>query len=111
LAGRSAVRWVDWDVRTVFCGEQLHFAWSVSRPISGLGYSDSVVSCAAAHWLFGQRSDGGIVTMRLCFVVSSCLLASWSAVRCSDCDVQTGVCGEQLPIGWSVSGPMGGLGS
>jgi hypothetical protein len=22
LAGRSAVRWADWDVQTVFCGEQ-----------------------------------------------------------------------------------------
>jgi hypothetical protein len=27
-----------------------------------------------------------------------------------DCDVQTVFIVEQLPFGWSVSGPMGGLG-
>jgi hypothetical protein len=43
LAGRSAVRWEDWDIQTVFFGEQLPFGWSVSPPMCGLGCSDSVL--------------------------------------------------------------------
>jgi hypothetical protein len=85
-------------------------------------------------WLVGQRSDVRVGMFRQCFVVSSCLLfgrstaqcADWdvqrmslvssclwfgqSAVRWADWDVQTKFCGEQLPFGWSVSGPMGRLG-
>jgi hypothetical protein len=43
LACRSTVRWADWNVQTVFCGEQLPFSWSVMGPVSGLGCSDSVL--------------------------------------------------------------------
>jgi hypothetical protein len=66
LAGRSTIRWAEWDVQTVFCGEQLafgcsdsgrmgglgfsmfcgeqlFFGWSVSGPMGGLGCSDSVL--------------------------------------------------------------------
>jgi hypothetical protein len=43
LFGRSAVRRVDLDVQTVFCGEQLTFGRSVSGPMGGLVYSDSVL--------------------------------------------------------------------
>jgi hypothetical protein len=43
LAGRSAVRLADWDVQTVFCGEQLPFDSSVGGPMEGLGCSDSVL--------------------------------------------------------------------
>jgi hypothetical protein len=110
LAGRSAVRLADWDVQTVFCGEQLPFGWSVSGPMGGLGCSDSVFWGAAAFWLVGQRSCGRIRMFRLCFMVSSCLLAGRSGVRWSDWDVETLFCGEKLPFGRSVSGPMGGLG-
>jgi hypothetical protein len=48
LTGRSAVRSADFDVQTVFCGKQLPFGWSVSGPMGGLGYSDSVLWLAAA---------------------------------------------------------------
>jgi hypothetical protein len=36
FVGRSAVRWADWDVQTVFPGEQLPYAWSVIGPMGGL---------------------------------------------------------------------------
>jgi hypothetical protein len=42
--------------------------------------------------------------------VNSCLLACRSTARWLDLAVQKEFCGEQLPFGWSVSGPMGGLG-
>jgi hypothetical protein len=96
LAGLSAVPWADWDVQTVFCGEELPFCLSVSGPMGGLGCSDSVLWGAAAFWLVGQRSHGRIGMFRQCFVVSSCLLAGRSAVRCVDWYVQTVFCGEQL---------------
>jgi hypothetical protein len=57
-----------------------------------------------------QRSDGRIGMLRQCFVVSRCLLFGRSAVRCVDLDVETVFCGEQLPFGWAVRGPVGGLG-
>jgi hypothetical protein len=57
LAGRSAVRWADWDVQTVFSVVQLLFGWSVSGPMDGFGM------------------------FRQCFVVSSCLYFGLSAVR------------------------------
>jgi hypothetical protein len=60
--------------------------------------------------MVGQRSDGRIGMFRQCFLVSSCILAGCSAVRWANWDVQTVFCGEQLPFGRSVSGPMGGLG-
>jgi hypothetical protein len=43
LVGRSAVRWANWDVHTVFCGEHLPFGRTVSCPMGGLRYSDSVL--------------------------------------------------------------------
>jgi hypothetical protein len=43
LTSWSAVRWADYDVLTVFFGEQLPFSWSVSGPMGGLGYSDNVL--------------------------------------------------------------------
>jgi hypothetical protein len=84
LAGRSAVRWADWDIQTVFCGEQLPFGRSVSGPMGELVCSDS-------------------------FVVSSCPLAGRSAFRWADWDIQTLFCGEQLPFGRSVNGLVSGL--
>jgi hypothetical protein len=68
------VGWADWDVQTVFCGEQLPFGRSVSGPMGGLVCSDSVLWWATAFWLVGQRSDGRIGKFRQCFVVSSCPL-------------------------------------
>jgi hypothetical protein len=43
LVGRSAVRCADWDVQTVFCGEQLLSGRSVSGSVGGLGCSDNVL--------------------------------------------------------------------
>jgi hypothetical protein len=83
LAGRSAVRCADWDVQTVFCGEQLPFGWSVSGPMGELGCSDSILWCAAAFGWSVSGPVGGLV-----------------------CSV---FCGEQLPFDRSVSGQMGGL--
>jgi hypothetical protein len=81
LASRSSVAWVDCDFQTMFGGEHLPFAWSVSGPICVLGCSDCVLCCASAFWLVGQRSDGRIGIFRTCFVVYSSLLFGLSAVR------------------------------
>jgi hypothetical protein len=43
LAGRSAVRWADWNVRNGVFAEQMPFGWSFSRPMGGLGCSDIVL--------------------------------------------------------------------
>jgi hypothetical protein len=43
LDGQSAVRLSDWDVQAVFCDEQMPFGWSVSGPIDGLKCSDIVL--------------------------------------------------------------------
>jgi hypothetical protein len=43
FADRSAVPLADWDIQTVFCGEQLPFESSVSDPMGGLGFSDIVL--------------------------------------------------------------------
>jgi hypothetical protein len=133
FSDRSAFRWSDLDVQTVFCGEQLPFGWSVSGPIGGLGGTDSVLWCEAAFWLVEQRPDGWIDIFRECFVaysrfwpvgqwsdkrmgifrqcvvVSSCLLDGRSPVRRADWDVQKLFCGAKLPFGWLDNGPMGGL--
>jgi hypothetical protein len=45
-----------------------------------------------------------------CFLVSIYLLAGRSGVLWADSDVETEFCGEQLPFGRSVKGPMGGMG-
>jgi hypothetical protein len=47
---------------------------------------------------------------RQCFLVSSCLLFGWSAVRWADWDIHTLFFGEQLPFGWSFSSPIVGFG-
>jgi hypothetical protein len=39
LSGRSAIRWAEWDVQTVFCGELVAFECSVSGRMGGLGCS------------------------------------------------------------------------
>jgi hypothetical protein len=43
FVGRTAVEWADWDIQTVFCGEQLPFDWSVGRPMGELGYSYNIL--------------------------------------------------------------------
>jgi hypothetical protein len=103
LTGRSAVRWADFDVQSVFCGEQLPFIWSVSGSMGGLGCSDSVLWGAVAFGLVGQRSDRWIGMFRQCFVVSSFLLTSRSAVSWADCDVQTEFLVSSCPLAsWSA---------
>jgi hypothetical protein len=42
-AGRTAIRRLDWDIETVFCGEQLPFGWSVNGPMVGLECPDFVL--------------------------------------------------------------------
>jgi hypothetical protein len=84
FGGRSAVRLSDWDVQTVFCGEQLRL----------VGRS----AVRRANWYVQI------------FVESNCLLDGRSAVRWADWYIQRVFCGEQLPFGWTVSVPMGGLG-
>jgi hypothetical protein len=43
LAGRSAVRWTDWDVQREFFGEQLPFDWSFCGRMGGMGRLESVL--------------------------------------------------------------------
>jgi hypothetical protein len=41
--GRTAVEWADGYIQTAFCGDQLHFYWSVDHPMGELGCSDSIL--------------------------------------------------------------------
>jgi hypothetical protein len=58
---RSAFRWADWDVQTVFFGEQLPFVRSVRGLMDGLGCSGVF---SGEQLPFGSFVSGPIDGMR-----------------------------------------------